>query len=218
MIAFESGVTALVALGLLVALIQALAQRALIQAPTPPMPRELPAISILKPLKGVDTDLEENLRSLFRLRYPAFEIILGTEDPDDPALPIAWRVAAEFPRVRSVILSGATPIGFNPKVNNLASLASGARHSLLLISDSNVRVPDDHLRDLVAHRALAGGGLTWSLFRGVGGQGLGGMLESLETTWLRSAASSSWAGSSPRTRSARRSWRGAGGPWSSPVT
>ena len=90
------------ALGLLVALIQALAQRALIQSPPPPVPRELPAISILKPLKGVDADLEENLRSLFRLRYPAFEIILGTEDPDDPALPIARRVAAEFPRVRSV--------------------------------------------------------------------------------------------------------------------
>jgi len=179
-IAFESGVTALVALGLLVALIQALAQRALIQAPPPPVPSELPAISILRPLKGVDADLEENLRSLFRLRYPAFEIILGTEDPDDPALPVAWRVAAEFPRVRSVILSGATSIGFNPKVNNLASLASGARHPLFLISDSNVRVPDDHLRDLVAHRAQAGGGLTWSLFRGVGGQGLGGMLESLE--------------------------------------
>jgi len=159
---------------------QAVAQRALVQAPPPPTPAELPPISILRPLKGMDADLTENLRSLFRQAYREFEIILGTEEPDDPALVAARRVAAEFPQVRCVILGSAPAIGFNPKVNNLASLASRARHALLVISDSNIRVPADHLQNLAAHRAQAGGGLVWSLVRGVNGRGLGGILESLQ--------------------------------------
>jgi ceramide glucosyltransferase len=176
----ESLLTVVVALGLLFALLQALAQRALLHAPPPPTPGEFPPISILRPLKGVDAGLKANLRSLFRLDYREFEIILGTEESDDPALAVAQRVAAEFPHVRCVIVSSATSIGFNPKVNNLANLALRAHHPLLLISDSNIRVPADYLRDLAAHRAQAGGGLVSSLIRGVHGRGLGGMLESLQ--------------------------------------
>jgi ceramide glucosyltransferase len=170
----------LVAFGLFLTLLQAMAQRAVIQSPAPPPPPEFPPVSILKPLKGVDADLKENLRSLYRIDYPEFEVILGTEDEQDPALALAQRVAAEFPHVRSTILSGAAAVGFNPKVNNLSNLVTRARHPLILISDSNIRVPQDYLRDLVAHRARAGGGLVWSLFRGVQGRGLGGMLEALQ--------------------------------------
>jgi ceramide glucosyltransferase len=137
-------------------------------------------VTILKPLKGADADLKENLRSIFRLDYPEFEVILGTEEASDPALALARRVAAEFPHVKSVVLSCSTAIGFNPKVNNLSNLVLKATHPLLLISDSNIRVPGDYLKDLVAHRTRAGGGLVWSLFRGVHGCGIGGLLESLQ--------------------------------------
>lgn len=180
MIVFASLSAFVVALGLLFALLMAMAQRGLLRAPAPPPPPEWPAVSILKPLKGADADLKENLRSIFRLDYPDFEILLGTEDAGDPALALAQRVAAEFPKVRSVVMSSSAAIGFNPKVNNLANLATKARNPLLLISDSNIRVPADYLKDLVAHREKAGGGLVWSLFRGVNGRGLGGMLESLQ--------------------------------------
>ena len=176
----ESILALVVAVGVVCALLQAIAQRALITAPAPPPPGRFPPVSILKPLKGVDAGLEENLRSLYRLDYPEFEVILGTEAADDPALAVAQSVAAEFPGVRSVIVSGAAIIGFNPKVNNLAHLADHARHHLLLISDSNIRVTADYLRDLVARRAQAGGGLVWSLVRAVHGRGLGGILESLQ--------------------------------------
>jgi len=180
MIVFASASALIVALGLLFALLMALAQRGLLQAPSPPAPAQWPRVSILKPLKGVDADLKENLRSIFRLDYPDFEIILGTEEANDPALALAQRVAAEFPRVRSTILCSDASIGFNPKVNNLSNLVKRASHPLLLISDSNIRVPADYLKDLVAHRERAGGGLVWSLFRGVNGCGIGGMLEALQ--------------------------------------
>ena len=102
MMALETVLTLLVVVGVLLALLQASAQRALIQSPTPPAPGEFPPVSVLRPLKGVDPDLTENLRSLFRLAYREFEIILGTEEPDDPALVAAVRIAAEF--------SGALPL------------------------------------------------------------------------------------------------------------
>lgn len=170
----------LVALGLLLSLLMAIAQRRLHRAQRPPIPQRLPPVSILKPLKGVDAHLRENLRSIFRLDYPGYEVILGTEDPADPALAVAQSVAAEHPGVPSVVVSNPRMVGFNPKVNNLANLVRLARHRMLLISDSNVRVRPGHLKDLAAHRESAGGGLVWSLFRGMRGRGLGGALESLQ--------------------------------------
>ncbi len=180
MIVFASLSAFVVALGLFLALLMALSQRGLLQAPPPPPPADWPPVTILKPLKGADADLKENLRSIFRLDYPEIEVILGTEEATDPALALAQRVAAEFPQVRSVVLCSSAAIGFNPKVNNLSNLVLKASHPLLLISDSNIRVPADYLKDLVAHRTRAGGGLVWSLFRGVQGRGIGGLLESLQ--------------------------------------
>ncbi len=138
----------LVALGLLLALLMAIAQRRLHRAAPPPIPRRLPGVSILKPLKGVDAHLRENLRSIFRLDYPIYEVILGAEDPGDPALAVARSVAAEHRHVPSVVVASPRTIGFNPKVNNLANLARVARHQTFLISDSNVRVPPGHLKNL----------------------------------------------------------------------
>jgi len=154
--------------------------RAVTSSPRPDVPGRLPPVSILKPLKDADAGLADNLRSVFRQAYPDYEVILGTVEADDPALRVAWRVAAEHRGVHSVIVAGGAVPGANPKVANLSNLARHARHSLLLVSDSNLDVPSDHLRDLVAHRARAGGGLVWSLFRGVRESGLGGLLEAVQ--------------------------------------
>jgi ceramide glucosyltransferase len=67
-------------------------------------------------------------------------------------------------------------VGFNPKVNNLANIATRANHELMVISDSNVRVPTDHLTTLV-DELQCGVGLVTSPVRAIGGRGFGGEIE-----------------------------------------
>ncbi|HVN74826.1 MAG TPA: ceramide glucosyltransferase [Thermoanaerobaculaceae bacterium] len=171
---------ALVGPGLALAAVMALAQKRLLRERPAEHTGPLPPVSILKPMRGADPGLAENLESFFRLDYPEYELLLGVDDGGDPALAVASAIAARHPDVPCRLVADRREVSLNPKVNNLANIARRARHEVLWISDSNTRVPRGALRDLVARLERPGVGLVSSPFRGTGAAGVGGACESLQ--------------------------------------
>lgn len=144
------------------------------------IPDHTPPVSILKPLKGLDEALEDNLRSFFRLDYPAFQLIFGVADPFDAAIPVVRRLMAEFPERDAQLVVGNPAFGLNPKVENLAAMDVYRSHDVLLISDSNVRVRPEYLRETVCYLAEPGVGLVSNLFVGCEESRFGAILENLQ--------------------------------------
>src|SRR5271156_4849100 len=85
-----------------------------------------PAISVLKPVCGLEPHLERNLRSFCEQDYPEFEVLFGVRDSSDLAIPILERLVQEFPQ-RTALVVDPTVIGSNYKVANVANMATRAR-------------------------------------------------------------------------------------------
>jgi ceramide glucosyltransferase len=136
----------------------------------PPLPeRQLPPVSILKPLKGVDPEIWESFCSHCEQQYPQFQLIFGVSDPADPAVEVVRKLQAKYPNRPIELIVCDRVLGTNIKVSNLAQMLPAARHELLLVNDSDIRVPPDYLRKVIAPLADASVGLVTCLYRGVAG-------------------------------------------------
>jgi ceramide glucosyltransferase len=139
----------------------------------------LPLVTLLKPLHGLEPFLERNLESFFQQDYPDFEIIFGARDAHDPALSIVQSLRARYPGVKTqVVLSGA-PEYPNAKVFALEKMILRATGPYLVISDSDVCVRRDCLRDVVAPLLDPANGMVTCLYRGLPAGGFWSKLEAL---------------------------------------
>jgi ceramide glucosyltransferase len=141
-----------------------------------------PGISILKPVRGLDREIYENYASFCEQEYREFELLFGVSDEDDPAIPQIERLIREFPSRSIRLLIGSEPLGVSDKVNKLCRLAREARHEIILVSDSDVRVEPGFLRAVAApFRDASVGGVT-CLYRGLAGLSVPAILEALGNT------------------------------------
>ncbi len=122
----------------------------LTDAPPAPSDPHLPAVSIIRPLCGIDAHETETLRSAFRLDHAQYEVILCVAEADDPVIPLARAAMREHPHVPSQLLIGDDPISPNPKLNNIVKGWRAARHGWIAIVDSNVLMPRDYIGRLLA--------------------------------------------------------------------
>jgi ceramide glucosyltransferase len=88
----------------------------------------------------------ENLASFCRLDYPEYEILFAVDDGRDAAIPVVEKLIGDFPSLPIRLLIGPGSPGSNNKVAKLCRLGREARHELLVVSDSDIRVKPDYLR------------------------------------------------------------------------
>ncbi|MBV8595161.1 MAG: bacteriohopanetetrol glucosamine biosynthesis glycosyltransferase HpnI [Candidatus Eremiobacteraeota bacterium] len=125
----------------------------------------LPAVTILKPLCGDEPDLFDNLASFCDQEFGRFQIIFGVREASDPAVGVAQRVVTAFPRVdASVVVDDRMPVA-NRKISNVLNMMPYAKHNILVVADSDVRVGRSYLRDIAAPFASAGVGAVTCLYR-----------------------------------------------------
>ncbi|HEX3450296.1 MAG TPA: ceramide glucosyltransferase [Isosphaeraceae bacterium] len=139
-----------------------------------------PPVTIFKPLKGLDEELEQNLRSFFQLDYPCYQLLFCVADADDPAIHVVRQLQREFPDHDSQLIVGCPAFGLNPKVESLAAMEPQRKHDVILISDSNVRARPSYLRETVCYLAEPGVGLVSNLFAGTGEVHTSAVLENLQ--------------------------------------
>jgi ceramide glucosyltransferase len=132
-----------------------------------------PAVSILKPLRGEDPALAENLRSFLRQDYPTLQLVCGVADTGDPAAAVVRQLIGEFPQADIALVVDATQRGTNLKVANLRNMFPAVKHDLLVLADSDMRVGADYLATVTAPLVADGGvGLVTCLYRASSAGGL----------------------------------------------
>ena len=126
----------------------------------------LPPVTIFKPVHGMEGRLQQNLASFFEQDYPDYEIIIGARSADDPAIVLAGELQRQYPNVKSRIVTSGPPEWPNAKVFTLDKMIRLSSNDYFVISDSDVRVGPDFLRNVIPLLFDRKLGLVSCLYRG----------------------------------------------------
>lgn len=138
---------------------------------------EYPLVSILKPVKSLDDDIEANFISFFELDYPAFELLFAADSLTDPVVGIIRRLRKQYPQIPCRIVATGHSDHENPKIHKLSILEKRARGVLYWVTDSNIRIEADVLKKLVGEYLKKGSKIVFSPIRANGARSFGSMIE-----------------------------------------
>ncbi len=144
----------------------------------PALERAAP-ISVLKPLAGLDEGLAENLASFFEQGYPSFEILFAVRNADDAAVGVVEKLRAQYAEVPSRLIVTGEPPYPNAKVYSLDRMLAAARHNLVVMSDSDVRVTPAFLGTIAAEFQDPALGLATCPYRAAPGWSFWSLLEAV---------------------------------------
>lgn len=137
-----------------------------VRRPLPAVPDE-PGVSVLKPLHGDEPGLYENLRSFAEQDYPVLQLVMGVNDPEDRAVRAARALTRDLPTRDIALVVNARAAGSNKKVANLENMFEEARHGLLVLADSDMRVDRHYLAAVTAPLHDPQTGVVTCLYKGV---------------------------------------------------
>ena len=139
----------------------------------------LPPVTLLKPVHGMEPRLYENLESFFRQDYPDYEIIFGARSADNTALGVVDELRVLYPNVKCRIVLSGLPTWPNAKVFSLDKMIAHSANDYFVISDSDVEVGPDFLRNVIPPLLDPKNGLLTCVYRGVPARSFWSSLEAL---------------------------------------
>ncbi len=139
----------------------------------------LPPVTIFKPVHGMEEQLADNLESFFQQDYPDYEVIFGVRDAENPAAKIAEEIRTRYPHISSRIIVSGPPAWPNAKVFSLDKMIAASSRSYFIISDSDVRVSPDFLRNTIPPLLDSKVGLVTCMYRGMPAADFWSSLEAL---------------------------------------
>jgi ceramide glucosyltransferase len=142
-------------------------------------PLDLPAVTILKPVHGMEPKLEETLESFFRQDYSNFEIVFGARNASNEALIVVEKLRAKYPHIPTRVVISGEPSWPNAKVFSLARMIASSENSCFVISDSDVLVRPDFLRQIVPPLLDPQVGLVTCMYEGIPAPDFWSQLEAL---------------------------------------
>jgi ceramide glucosyltransferase len=142
-------------------------------------PSQYPPVTLLKPLCGAERGLDENLEKFCAQDYPnSVQIVFGVQSEDDPAIKVVESLRTRYPNADIDLVVGKRSGNFNPKVSNLIGILPRAKHDVLVLSDSDIAIPDDYLRKITGALEQPMVGAVTCFYRGL----------EVETFWSKLAA------------------------------
>jgi ceramide glucosyltransferase len=128
---------------------------------------ERPPVTVMKPLHGAEPGLYENLHSFARQDYPLVQLVLGVGNAKDSALPAARALIRDLPESDIALVIDTLVRGSNQKVASLENMLAAARHDILVLADSDMRVDRRYLAAVTAPLLDPGTGAVTCLYQGV---------------------------------------------------
>ena len=141
-----------------------------------------PPVTILKPVKGMDADSFANFASFCRQDYPCFQMLFAVASAADPVIPVIERLMSEFPALDMDLVVDGRIHGPNYKVCNLINAFPKAKHDIIIVCDSDIRVGARYLAEVCALFSDPQVGLVTSLYRTSGVDGTACAIEAMGFT------------------------------------
>ena len=143
---------------------------------------QAPPASIMIPVYGKDFEAYENYVSFCLQDYSDYQIVFGVNNRMDSSIPVIRRLMADFPHQDITLVIDGGAIGENPKVNNLHNMLKKAKHEVIVLVDSDIRVRADYLGSIVSELAEERVGLVTCLYRAGEAPNFAARLEALGIT------------------------------------